>query len=92
MTESPGPPPQEAPRKASRARIITMMILGGVVLAVGGCALFLANANFSTGGADNPLSVLGGLGFAAGVIAFIGGIIWALVRWIDRRFAKGKAQ
>ena len=93
MTETPAAaPPQQAPRKASSKRILLMMLLGGPPLAIGGCALFLAHANFSTGGADNTLSGLGAIGFFAGMIAFIGGVIWALVRFINRRFDKSKAQ
>ena len=85
------PPPQEAPRKASRARIIAMMILGGIVLAVGGCALFLSDMNFNSGGAG-ALGTLGAIGFIGGVLSFIGGIIWALIRFINRRFDKAKPQ
>jgi hypothetical protein len=93
MTETPVPaPPQQAPRKASSKRILLMMLLGGPPLAIGGCALFLANANFSTGSSDSPLGVLGAIGFFAGAIAFIGGVLWAIARWIDRRFDKSKAK
>jgi hypothetical protein len=93
MTETPaGAPPQQAPRKASSGRIIAMMVLGGPALAIGGCMLFLANVNFNSGNADNPLSFVGGAGFVVGVIAFIGGVLWALARWIDRRFDRSKAK
>jgi hypothetical protein len=82
------PPPQEAPRKASRKRIILMLALGGPVLAFGGCMLFLGTMNFNSGSADGPLSVLGAIGFGAGVIGFIWGVLWGLARWVDRRFDK----
>jgi hypothetical protein len=84
---APPLPPQEAPRKASRARIITMMILGGIVLAVGGCALFLGTMNFNSGSVG-ALGTLGAIGFIGGVLSFIGGIIWALIRFVNRRFDK----
>jgi hypothetical protein len=85
--------PQEAPKKASRLRIILMLALGGPVLAVGGCALFLANLNFegSRGGSDS-LSAFGALLFAAGCLAFVAGIVWSVARLIDRRFAKAAAR
>ena len=95
MSETPGvPPPQAAPKKASSVRIILMLALGGPVLAVGGCALFLANLNFGSGsaGARDAMSALGAIVFCAGCLAFIVGIIWALARWIDRRFASAKTQ
>ena len=88
---APPLPPQEAPRKASRARILAMMIVGGIVLAVGGCALFLSDMNFNSGGAG-AVGTLGAIGFFAGVLSFIGGIIWALIRFINRRFDKTRAQ
>jgi hypothetical protein len=93
MNDTPGvvPPPQEAPRKASRGRIIAMLALGGPVLAIGGCVMFLANLNFNSG-SGGALSTIGGIGFVAGVLAFIVGVLWALVNWIDRRNAKRKAQ
>jgi hypothetical protein len=92
---TPGPTaPQAATKKASPVRIIVMLALGGAVLAVGGCALFLANLNIGDGGgrggSDN-LSALGALLFAAGCLAFLVGIIWAIARGIDRRFARAAA-
>jgi hypothetical protein len=96
MTESPDvtPPvaPQEAPRKASKARVIAMLVLGGFVLAVGGCALFLANLNFGSGsnGSRDTLSAAGAILFVGGVLGFVGGILWAVARWIDRRFDRTK--
>ena len=94
MSETPGaPPPQAAPKKASSVRIILMLALGGPVLAIGGCALFLANLNLGSGSAAarDDLSALGAIVFCAGCLAFIIGIVWALVRAIDRRFDKAKA-
>ncbi len=84
--------PQPAAKKASPVRIILMLALGGPVLAVGGCALFLANLNIegSRNGSDN-LSALGAIVFIGGCLAFVVGILWAIARWIDRRFNKAKA-
>jgi uncharacterized iron-regulated membrane protein len=81
--------PQEAPRKASRTRVLLMLTLGGLVLAVGGCALFLAFLNVNGGSSErDTLSAAGALLFIAGVLAFIVGVLWAFARWADRRFAK----
>jgi uncharacterized iron-regulated membrane protein len=95
MSETtPGEPPQEAPKKASPIRIILMLALGGPVLAVGGCALFLANVSFGDGGGrgNDNIAAVGGILFAAGCLAFVVGIIWVLARWIDRRFSKAAAK
>ena len=93
MTDMPPAPPEGAPRKASRARTLLMLTLGGLVLAGGGCALFLANLNIGGGSSGNDnLSALGAIVFVGGVIAFIVGVLWALARWIDRRFAKAEAK
>jgi hypothetical protein len=83
--------PQEAPRKASRTRIILMLALGGPLLAIGGCALFLANLNFNSG-SGNALSTVGAIGFIGGVLAFVVGVLWALARWVDRRFTKAQVK
>ena len=89
MTDAPGVTPQEAPRKASPARVILMLVIGGIVLAFGGCALFLANLNINGGSSQSDtLSAMGAIIFIGGVLAFIGCIVWALARWVDRRFAK----
>jgi hypothetical protein len=94
MTDTTETPPQAPPRKASRARVIAMMIFGGIVLAFGGCAMFLANVNFSggTNSTKETLSAIGAIGFVAGVLGFFGGVTWAIARWIDRRFDKSKTQ
>jgi hypothetical protein len=77
-------PPQEAPRKASRGRVIGTLLLGGLALAIGGCALFLST--FNSG--NDPLTPLGAVGFFAGVLAFVVGAVWGLARLIARRFDK----
>jgi hypothetical protein len=87
MTEPTfSPPPQEALRKASPVRIILMLALGGPVLAVGGCALFLANLQLEgNNSASQTLALFGALLFGGGVLAFVVGCIWALVRLFTRR-------
>jgi hypothetical protein len=85
MAEPVSPvPPQAAPRNASRKRIILMLVLGGLVLAFGGCALFLGTANFDSSSAG-LVPGIGAIGFIVGVLAFIVGILWGLARWIDRK-------
>jgi len=94
MSETRGvPPPQAAPKKASPVRIIVMLALGGPVLAVGGCALFLSSISFSESGhgGNDAMSGLGAIVFCAGCLAFIVGIVWAIARAIDRRFDAAKA-
>ena len=84
---------QQAPRKASTGRIILMLVLGGPVLAVGGCALFLAYLNINGGSSTrDSISAVGAILFIAGCLTFVAGLLWALARWIDRRFAKAKKQ
>jgi|tagenome__1003787_1003787.scaffolds.fasta_scaffold19190580_2 hypothetical protein len=94
MTETaPGmTPPHETPKRASHARIILMLALGGPVLAVGGCALFLANLNLegSHHGSDG-LSAAGGILFVAGCLAFAVGVLWAIANAILRRSEKAAA-
>jgi len=85
----PPAPPQEAARKASSARIILMLVLGGPVLAVGGCALFLAYLNINGGSSTrDSISAVGAILFIVGALAFVFGVLWAFARWADRRFKK----
>ena len=91
MTESPSSTPEAAPRPASRTRTILMLVFGGIVLAVGGGALFASYLNIGGGGSSSSneaLSATGAIIFCGGVLLFIIGVIWAVARWIDRRFAK----
>ena len=92
MGESPAPAePQTATRKASSTRILLMLVFGGPVLAVGGCALFAAYLNITGGsGGNDSISAVGAIIFIVGVLAFLIGIVWALARWADRRVKAGK--
>jgi hypothetical protein len=70
-----------------------MLALGGPVLAAGGCALFLAYLNINGGSSErDTISAAGAIIFIGGCLAFIAGILWAIVRFIDRRFAKAKTE
>ena len=86
-------PPQAAPRNASHLRIILMLVCGGLVLAVGGCALFLANLNVNGGGGRGAdMSAAGAIIFIAGCLALLVGLLWGLVRFVDRLFNKREEQ
>ena len=80
--------PQEAARKMSPTRVIGMMTVGGIGLAIGGCALFLATTSFRDTVKHNPLESVGAIAFIAGVLSFGGGVLWKLIRWIDERNAR----
>ncbi len=89
MTETPAglpaTPPPQPPRKASSWRVVLMLVIGGPILAVGGCALFLSDFHLEGGGGGNDnLSALGAIIFIAGCVAFFVGAIWALARWLLR--------
>ncbi len=95
MTEPPASasqePPQEALRKASRERIIVMLVLGGLVLGIGGCGLFLFNLDLEGGSSQREtLAAIGAIVFFVGVLSFVVGCIWAFSRWVARRFDKAE--
>ena len=92
MGETPAPDaPQSAPRKASSVRILLMLVFGGPVLAVGGCALFAAYLNINGGPSSNDtISAVGAIVFVIGVLAFLVGMIWAFARWADSHVKAGK--
>ena len=87
MTDTPGElpaTPQHPPRKASSWRVVLMLVIGGPILAVGGCALFLSDFRLEGGGGNDNLSALGAIIFVAGCVTFLVGVVWALVRWLLR--------
>lgn len=92
MTGSQPPQPPEVPaRHVSYRRVILMLALGGPVLAIGGCALFLRYLNF--GGASSSsdsLSLLGAIIFIAGCVAFLIGGVWTLARRGGRPANRGR--
>lgn len=70
-----------------------MLVLGGLGLAVGGCALFLGFLNLNGGSSTrDTISGTGAVMFLGGCLAFILGVLWAFVGWVDRRFAKAKSE
>jgi hypothetical protein len=86
--ETPAPP-QEAARPVSYKRVVVMLLIGGPILAVGGCALFLSFLSIQGGSSSNDsLSAVGAITFIVGCVAFVVGILWALARWADRRSKK----
>ena len=62
------------------------MTLGGIALAIGGCGAFLSGLND-----NNGLSVMGGVGFVAGLILFCIGAITGVVYIVTAVFRSGKS-
>ena len=75
-------PPKERPKW----KHVIIMTLGGIALAVGGCGAFLSGLNDT-----NALSILGGIGFVAGVILFCIGAITGIVYIVTAIFRSGKS-
>lgn len=78
MTELPdfrtvGPPP--LPARKSRLIAIALTIFCGALLASGSCFGLIVNIN----GRSKPINTLLVCGMVAGVVAFLAGIIWAIV-------------
>jgi hypothetical protein len=90
MGEPPAaPPPEQAAKPVSYARVLMMLLVGGPILAVGGCALFLSFLNIEGGSSPrDTVSAIGAITFVVGCVAFLVGIVWAFARWADRRFNK----
>ncbi len=64
---APTPPGTSPGKRAGRPRgkQLLVLLVGGPLIAVGGCALFLGNLNFNSGNAGG-LGVLGAIGFVVG--------------------------
>lgn len=80
MTELPnsltvGPPPP--PARKSRLVAIALTIFCGALLAGGSCFGFIGTLNIN--GPSKPLNTLFSWGIVAGVVAFLAGIVWAIV-------------
>ena len=71
----PGATPPVAPTKY-RWGLALGLILGGILLAVGGCGFFLTYMNSSR---TENLALVGGIGFFAGIIMFLIGGLTLLV-------------
>jgi hypothetical protein len=79
------PPVQPHARKSSPARPLAMLLGGGVVLAFGGCALFLNNINSSGTG---TLPIVFGGAFAIGLLMTLAGIVYGIVVALRAAFGK----
>ncbi len=64
--------------KRSRAIQFLVLLVGGPVLAFGGCALFLNTFNVN-GGNANAAQVVGAIGFLAGLVMLAIGVLWGVV-------------
>lgn len=74
--EVTGTPPG-TPTPKPRGKQLAILLIGGPVLAFGGCALFLSTMNFNSGSAGTG-GILFGLMFVAGVGMFLVGCLIAL--------------
>lgn len=70
-------PPQQVPRRGANWRAIGLTILASIVLGAGSCF----GAIISGG---KTLSFVFSALFIACVVAFVGGLLWALGIWIER--------
>jgi hypothetical protein len=64
--------------KRSRAIQFLVLLVGGPLLAFGGCALFLNTFNVN-GGDTNAAQVVGAIGFFAGLVMLAIGVLWGVV-------------
>jgi len=74
----PGGTPPGAPVRKPHGRQLLILLLGGGVLAFGGCALFLGTVNFNTGN-SSVVGVIFAIAFVVGAGMFAIGCILALV-------------
>ena len=72
-TVGPSPPPA----RKSRLVAIALTIFCGALLASGSCFGFINTLNIN--GRSKPINMLFVCGMIAGVVAFLAGIIWAIV-------------
>jgi len=81
----PIPPAEPVKKKLPRWALVAILIVGGIVLAVGGCGFFLTNMNSTR---TETLSILGGIAFIVGLLMFAVGGLTALVFGAQRLFSK----
>jgi len=79
-------PAADPPKERPKWKHVIIMTLGGMALAIGGCGAFLSGLNDT-----NALSILGGIGFVAGVILFCIGAITGIVYIVTAIFRSGKS-
>src|SRR5215471_8000951 len=98
MTGTPTPPPAApvptgtppgTPTPKPRGKQLAILLIGGPILAFGGCALFLSSMNFNSGNAE-PIGFLFGLMFVIGAGMFVVGCMIALAVVIQRVFYSNK--
>ena len=99
VTGTPTPPPVApvpagtppgTPTSKPRGKQIAILIIGGAILAFGGCALFLSTMNFNSGSTDT-IGFLWGLMFVVGAGMFLVGCLIALGVIIQRVFYSKKS-
>ena len=86
----PGGTPPGTPTTKPRGKQLAILLIGGPILAVGGCALFLSSMNFNSGSAD-AIGFLWGLMFVVGCGMFLVGCMIALAVIIQRVFYTKKS-
>ena len=67
----------QPPARKSRLVAVALTIFCGALLAGGSCFGFIGTFNIN--GPSKPVNALFGFGIIAGVVAFLAGIIWAIV-------------
>ena len=99
VTGSPPPPPAApapdgtppgTPTPKPRGKQLAILLIGGPLLAFGGCALFLSSMNFNSGSAD-AIGFLWGLMFVVGCGMFLVGCMIALAVVVQRIFYSNKS-
>ncbi len=100
--EVTGPPPPRptapapagtspgTPTPKPRGKQLAILLIGGPLLAFGGCALFLSSMNFNSGSAD-AIGFLWGLMFVVGCGMFLVGCMIALAVVVQRIFYSNKS-
>lgn len=99
VTGTPTPPPAApaptgtppgTPTPKPRGKQLAILLIGGPILAVGGCALFLNSMNFNSGSSD-AIGFVWGLMFVVGCGMFLIGCVIALGLIIQRVFYSPKS-
>ena len=99
VTGSPPPPPAApapdgtppgTPTPKPRGKQLAILLIGGPLLAFGGCALFLSSMNFNSGSTD-AIGFLWGLMFVVGCGMFLVGCMIALAVVVQRIFYSNKS-
>lgn len=69
--------PLSPPARKSRLVAIALTIFCGALLAGGSCFGFIGTLNIN--GPSKPINMLFSWGIVAGVVAFLAGVVWAIV-------------